>query len=82
MKKFRSVEEYNEYLEKNYEYGLSEFGIRDLEDYIEEYGKEYVIYNVVEEFDVDDNVIKFGDKCFWICERYEGIRLVEVEEVK
>ena len=82
MKKFKSIEEYNKYLEEEYEFGLSKFGIRDLEEYVEKYGEEYVIYSVVEEFDVSENVIKFGDKCFWICERYEGVRLVEIEEVK
>ena len=82
MKEFRSVEEYNKYLEEKYEFGLSEFGIRDLKEYINEYGEEYVIYSVMEQFDVSENVIKFGDKYFWICERFEGIRLVEIEEVK
>lgn len=82
MKEFRSIEEYNKYLEDNYGFGLNEAGIRDLEYYVGKYGEEYVIYNVVEEFGVDDNVIKFGDRCFWICERYEGIRLVEIEETK
>lgn len=81
MKEFRSVEKYNKYLEEKYEFGLSEFAIRDLKGYVEEYGEEYVIYSVVEEFDVSENVIKFGDRCFWICERFEGIRLVEIEGV-
>lgn len=80
MKKFNNVKDYEKYLKEEFDIEDEVFSEYEWEDFNEFVGKnEYEIINVSSEIDVDDNVIIMNSKWYWIVERYEGMRFVEVD---
>ena len=77
MKKFSSVVEYNKYLKNEFEMGMSKFAMSDFNEFVGE--DDYEILVVIEEDDFDDNVLKVNGVCYWMVERYEGMRFVEID---
>ena len=83
MKKYRSIKSYIGMLNEFYDPEDNVNIKNSLEEFV---GKDkFVIYDVVEEGDFEDNIIKVRDKYYWMVERYEGLKFVEIndfEEIK
>lgn len=71
MKKFNNVEELNEYLMNEFDFGLEE-GFEDFEKFVGENDFEMI-------FDEDeDMILVLNEKKYYVVENIMGIRFVEV----
>ena len=72
MKKFKNVESFNKYLEKEFDMGFDE-GIEDVKEFVGD--DEFKI-----DFDSEEEmIIEIRGKRYFIVERYEEVKFVEVK---
>lgn len=67
MKKFDSIKEYNKLME------MSEYALADFEKFVGEDA-----YTIIMDEEEEDSILQVRNKCYWMCERFEGMKFVEV----
>lgn len=80
MKKFKNVYDYDEYLYNEYEFGLDDCEMCDFQEFVRD--NEYEIVDCVNDIDVEDNILIMNNKYYYIVERCDGIRFVEIDDDK
>ena len=78
MKKFRSLNSYFKCMDEFCDEEDSVFVKNDIKEFVG--NDKFVIYDMISEDLSEEDLIKVRDKYYWICERYEGCKFLEVSE--